>query len=217
MKPQITAKCQTWAASFHLMKNIGHISDVISQLELRLDWFMPSSPRDSTVIIHSSVIYRSHSSNGPRGCKITLPAWSPERIKPILEEFYWLPVAGRIDYKILVLTIHSRFLYSIPPSYLTELLHQIRPCSQLWSLSQLLLKVPSTRRLTYMAAGHSQQLLQSCGTVYVCHSVAIAVLTLLKQCLRLSFLLFFKRTACSQRRMEKTREMSPPEKKCDQL
>ena len=70
MESQVTAVCQ--AASFHL-RNISHIKCYL--LVGAMIWpCMALSLQDLTVIIHSSVVYRSHSSKGSRGCKITLPA-----------------------------------------------------------------------------------------------------------------------------------------------
>ena len=103
-------------------------------------------------------------------------------------------------------------LHGLAPGYLRELLHlnrRIRHVSfspsrhssvhdnvnikvyisaELRSSMQLVLKEPRTRTVTYGDRAYSRRSRQGCGTAYLCHSEALAVLTHLKIRSRLSFL-----------------------------
>ena len=68
-------------------------------------------------------------------------------ITPILKELHWLPVAKRIEYKILLYTFKA--LHNLAPVYLTELVEPYQPTRCLRSQSQSLLRVPKTKTTTY--------------------------------------------------------------------
>ena len=68
-------------------------------------------------------------------------------ITPILKQLHWLPVALRIEFKILLLTY--KILNGTAPVYLCELLQPYVPCRSLRSTSQSLLVIPKSRTVSY--------------------------------------------------------------------
>ena len=66
-----------------------------------------------------------------------------DHITPILENLHWLPIAQRIQYKILLLT--WKILHKMAPTYMQELLQSYIPQRSLRSSSKSLLCVPKTR------------------------------------------------------------------------
>ena len=67
-----------------------------------------------------------------------------DSMKPVRKELHWLPVAQRIEYKILLLTFKA--LHGQAPKYLSELL---QPCTVKRNEMNLVLKVPKTNLATY--------------------------------------------------------------------
>ena len=65
-----------------------------------------------------------------------------DHITPVLRDLHWLPVAQRIDHKVLSLTYAS--LHKIAPAYLQELAPSYTPSRSLRSASQARLRLPST-------------------------------------------------------------------------
>ena len=63
-----------------------------------------------------------------------------DSITPILKELHWLPMAERIDFKILLLTFKS--LHNMAPIYLRELLSPYIPLRTLRSSSKSSLVIP---------------------------------------------------------------------------
>ena len=70
-----------------------------------------------------------------------------DHITPILKQLHWLPVALRIEFKILLLTY--KILNGMAPVYLCELLQLYVPCRSLRSTSQSLLVTPKSRTVSY--------------------------------------------------------------------
>lgn len=70
-----------------------------------------------------------------------------DHITPILHELHWLPVAQRIEFKVLLQTY--KCLTNVAPSYLSELIDRYAPGRSLRSSSQNLLRVPVARSKTY--------------------------------------------------------------------
>ncbi|XP_062864364.1 uncharacterized protein LOC134326089 [Trichomycterus rosablanca] len=66
---------------------------------------------------------------------------SRDHITPVLQKLHWLPVAQRIQFKILLFT--HKALHNQAPSYLTDLLHQHIPSRSLRSSEANLLSIPS--------------------------------------------------------------------------
>jgi hypothetical protein len=60
-----------------------------------------------------------------------------EHITPVLHKLHWLPVAKRIDYKLLLLTYKA--MHGEAPAYLAELLHSHKPSRKLRSGNKSLL------------------------------------------------------------------------------
>lgn len=74
-----------------------------------------------------------------------------EHITPVLIQLHWLPVAQRIQYKILLTTF--RALHGLSPNYLAELLTVYQPARSLRSADSNLLNVPKTRLRTFRRQG----------------------------------------------------------------
>ena len=70
-----------------------------------------------------------------------------DHITPILSDLHWLPVAQRIQYKILLLTYKA--LHDQCPVYLSDLVHRYIPDRVLRSSSQNLLKISKSRTKTF--------------------------------------------------------------------
>lgn len=74
-----------------------------------------------------------------------------DHITPLLRDLHWLPVASRIQFKILLLTFKA--LNGLAPPYLAGLLHNYSPVRSLRSAEQGPLSVPRYRLST--AGGQS--------------------------------------------------------------
>ena len=70
-----------------------------------------------------------------------------EHITPYLKQLHWLPVRSRLQYKLLLL-VHKA-LNGLAPPYILELLKLYVPARNLRSSSGNLLKLPSTKTVTY--------------------------------------------------------------------
>ena len=70
-----------------------------------------------------------------------------EHITPILEELHWLPVAFRIEFKILVLVFKA--YHGISPLYISDMITKHEPTRSLHSSSKRLLVVPRYNLKTY--------------------------------------------------------------------
>ena len=68
-------------------------------------------------------------------------------ITPILRELHWLPVAKRIDFKVLLYTY--KCLNNAAPAYLSELIEPYRPTRSLRSQERSLLCIPKSKTSTY--------------------------------------------------------------------
>lgn len=70
-----------------------------------------------------------------------------EHITPILKELHWLPVAVRIEFKILVLVFKA--YHGIAPLYISDMITKYEPTRSLRSSSKRLLVVPRYNLKTY--------------------------------------------------------------------
>ena len=70
-----------------------------------------------------------------------------EYITPILKELHWLPIAVRIEFKILVLVFKA--YHGIAPLYITDMITKYEPTRSLRSSSKRLLVVPQCNLKTY--------------------------------------------------------------------
>lgn len=68
-------------------------------------------------------------------------------ITPILQELHWLPVAKRVEYKILLYTY--KCLNDLAPVYLSRMIDVYQPTRPLRSQGQSLLCVPRSKTSTY--------------------------------------------------------------------
>jgi len=84
---------------------------------------------------------------------------SIHHITPVLQQLHWLPIKFRNQFKILLLTL--KCIYSLAPSYLSDLLHVATSSRTLRSTSSIHLPVSPP-----WEAEHSAALLLVFGTVY---------------------------------------------------
>ena len=70
-----------------------------------------------------------------------------EHITPILKELHWLPVAVRIEFKILVLDFKAN--HGIAPLYISDIITKYEPTRSLSSSSKRLFVVPRYNLKTY--------------------------------------------------------------------
>ena len=70
-----------------------------------------------------------------------------DHITPVLKSLHWLPIARRIEFKILVLTFKG--LNGLAPSYITELLSPYKPAKSLRSKNQHLLSKAKMKCKTF--------------------------------------------------------------------
>ena len=70
-------------------------------------------------------------------------------ITPVLSELHLLPVKYRVEYKIGLIVF--KYLHTLAPSYLADLLHPYVPTRSLRSASKGLLQVPKSRLSTFGA------------------------------------------------------------------
>ena len=70
-----------------------------------------------------------------------------EHITPVLKKLHWLPVAKRIDFKVLLLAY--KCIHGLAPDYLTELLEVQNAGKGLRSSKRVIFRVPVTHQVTY--------------------------------------------------------------------
>lgn len=139
-------KAITKSAFYHL-RNISRIKGLMTQGDLeklihafissRLDYcnsIMTGLPKKS--IRQLQLIQNAAARVLTRTKKI-------EHITPVLKSLHWLPVAQRIDFKVLLLVYKS--LNGLAPEYIRDLLSWYKPSRSLRSSSSCLLTVPRTR------------------------------------------------------------------------
>ena len=67
-------------------------------------------------------------------------------IQPVLKSLHWLPIAARVNFKILLLVFKA--MSCLGPGYLRDLLKEHHPGRQLRSSSQGMLNVPRSNLVT---------------------------------------------------------------------
>jgi hypothetical protein len=70
-----------------------------------------------------------------------------DHITPVLQDLHWLPIAQRIEYKLLLLTYKA--LHGLAPSYLKDLITVAKSNRNLRSNDQFLLQIPKTLSVKY--------------------------------------------------------------------
>ena len=70
-----------------------------------------------------------------------------DHVTPVLIQLHWLPIAQRIEYKILLLTFKA--IHDIAPLYIQELVKVAKQDRTLRSNDQLILVQPSFKYVTY--------------------------------------------------------------------
>ena len=105
---------------------------------------MPSSHRGLTTAMHSYTVniarlQRIHNS----AARLILRRPRSDSARPLLLELHWIPVARRVDFKILVLTYKA--MHDEAPVYLCELVRPYQPARTLRSASSNNLEVKRTR------------------------------------------------------------------------
>ena len=125
MTPHTNNICK--AASFHIY-NIRQIRKYLNN--------------DATqTLVHSIVIGRLDYLIQNSAARLVCSTPRFNHIKPVLFSLHWLPVAYRIEFKILVLTFKA--IYQLVPSYICNLVRLKEKCKyQLRSSEELLLQLP---------------------------------------------------------------------------
>src|SRR4029434_5070092 len=110
----------------------------------------PLSPQDWTIVIRFSMGSLARTTNlqyiQNSAARILMKVWKYEHITPILHSLHWLPVAFRIDYKVLILTYTC--INGHAPPYLQELITPQTSTCTLRSSHSSLLRVPKTKLRT---------------------------------------------------------------------
>ena len=146
MVPQINQICKS--ATFSL-RNIGRIRKYLSQ-------------SDCEKLVHAFVSSRLDFCNSPgfrqkqldklqriqnSAARLVTRTKKYEHIIPVLCSLHWLPIALRIEFKILLLTYKA--MNCLAPPYISELLNLYCPVRTLRSSESQLLQVPRTFTATY--------------------------------------------------------------------
>ena len=92
-----------------------------------------------TSVVNIARLQRIHNS----AARLILPRPRSDSARPLLQELHWLPVACRVDFKILVLTYKA--MHNEAPVYLCELVRPYQPARALHSASSNSLEVKCTR------------------------------------------------------------------------
>ena len=96
-----------------------------------------------------------------------------DHITPVLKSLHWLPVAARIEYKILLLTF--KCIHGTAPEYLRQLVECHDPNRSLRSENQYLLKKGMPRTKTY-----GERAFQNCApALWNCLPMDIRIITTL--------------------------------------
>ena len=92
-----------------------------------------------TSVVNIARLQRIHNS----AARLILRRPRSDSARPLLQERHWLPVARRVDFKILVLTYKA--MHDEAPVYLCELVRPYQPARALRSASSNSLEVKRTR------------------------------------------------------------------------
>ena len=91
-----------------------------------------------TSVVNVACLQQIHNS----AARLILRRPRTDSARPLLQELHWLPVARRVDFKILVLTYKA--MHKEAPVYLCELVHPYQPTRALRSASSNSLDVKCT-------------------------------------------------------------------------
>ena len=94
----------------------------------------------------NSVRRENQSVQNAAACLLSLTQ-KTEQVTPILKELHWLPVAVRIEFKILVLVFKA--YHGIRPHYISDMMTKYEPTTSLRSSSKRLLVFPRHKLKTY--------------------------------------------------------------------
>ena len=110
--------------------------------------------------VHMSKLQRIQNSAARLVC--STPRFN--HVTPVLFSLHWLPVAYRIEFKILVLTFKA--IYQLAPSYICNLVRLKEKCKyQLRSSENYYCSCPWEKQRKLWVTDHSKQLPLHCGTV----------------------------------------------------
>ena len=138
------------SAYLHL-RNIAHIRRYLTQdvtatlihslVTSRLDNLNSLLHGLPDTVIHKLQRIQNHAA------KIVVRKKKSDHVTPILQSLHWLPVAYRIDFKLLLITF--KCLNGKAPQYLTSRIQRYRPARSLRSADQYLLSEPRANMRTY--------------------------------------------------------------------
>jgi hypothetical protein len=148
MKDHVNAMCRS---SYCHIRNIGRIRAFLTKdAAVNLVHAFVSSKLDQVnALLYGIPKYLVHKLQKIQNnaARIVSRAKRRDHITPILQELHWLPVAKRIEFKILLMTFKSQV--GLAPGYISDLLQPYEPPRALRSLHLSLLKMPMSRTKSY--------------------------------------------------------------------
>ena len=148
MKKQVNSVCR---ASFYHLRNISRIRCYLTSEATKL-------------LVHAFVITRLDYANSlyhgmskqnmdklqrvqNAAARLICRCGRRDHISPILSQLHWLPVAYRVQFKVLVQVY--RATHDQAPSYICDMVQCYQPGKSLRSQDQNLLVVPKTKKVNY--------------------------------------------------------------------
>ena len=148
MEKQVALTCRSaWHHLYKLSKIKKYLSD--SQLRSVIQAFVISKldQNNSLLVGLPKCLIARLQSVQNAAAKLVCGINRYEQVEPPLRDLHWLPVARRIDFKVLLLCF--KCMNDVGPEYLSELLETYSPTRCLRSSNANLLKVPKTSMKTY--------------------------------------------------------------------
>ena len=148
MDKQVNSICK---AAFYHLKNISQIRKYISyhHCEILIHAFITTKLDYCNSVLSGLPTLRLQKLQHVQNSAARLLTYSSkyDHITPVLKELHWLPIAERIDFKVLLLTFKA--MQGIGPSYLRELLQAYKPSRSLRSSNKNFLTIPKYNLKSY--------------------------------------------------------------------
>ena len=146
--PHITAVCKF--ALLHL-RNISMIWEFVTTdiTKTLVHAFVTSKIDSCNSLLYGAPIYLLHRLQRVLNCagRIVYQSKKYDHITPLLEEFHWLPIEQKINFKILLITF--KVLHNQAPTHLIDLVTHYHPSRLLRSSSKNLLGIQTYNLKTY--------------------------------------------------------------------
>ena len=150
MTPHINSTCK---GAFHHLHSIARIRKYLSvkTTEVLVHAFVTSKLDFCNSLLYGvgkSLLQKLQSVQNAAARLVTCSR-KYDHVTPMLKDLHWLPIAERINFKILLSTFKS--LHNLTPSYIQDLLVRYRPIRSLRSSSFQRLSRPNYNLMTYGA------------------------------------------------------------------